>query len=216
MTEEEQKTAVSELITKLVPVERVEFVPAAIHETLQAVWAYQAQKPKSWHHAKPKAAVRQLVALANALREFRQAAELVSRDTYELLWEWRGDQGLEWEAFSAPVQALRLLDEQYPDLERGTREVAEWLDQWRRDAGKLKDSGRPSNPDVRKLADDLVRIYLVATGLTPTRRTRITRGSKAYGPYYDFVAGVFRIAGVTASVEHCSRMAKESLMRAME
>ena len=87
-------------------------------KTLQIIWRYQEPKPPSWHHATPKQAIEQLEEFADAFNRFRKAADAISQDVYEPLWNWREDHGLEWTATNAPVHAIRLLDEQYPHLNR--------------------------------------------------------------------------------------------------
>ena len=93
MTEEEQKKAVAELITGMAPPDRSFVVPAAIDQTLQIIWRYQEPKPPSWHHATPKQAIEQLEEFADAFSKFRKAAEAISQDVYDPLWNWRGDLG---------------------------------------------------------------------------------------------------------------------------
>jgi hypothetical protein len=207
VTEEEQKKAVAELITGMAPPDRSFVVPAAIDKTLQIIWRYQEPKPPSWHHATPKQAIEQLEEFADAFNRFRKAADAISQDVYEPLWNWRGDHGLEWTATNAPVHAIRLLDEQYPHLELGARHVAEGLRQWLEESGNKSHRGKKTDPDINQLAKSLGPLYHIVTGVPPTRRNRTDYGHKPYGPFLEFVEDVFKLAGITAPATDYARKA---------
>jgi hypothetical protein len=206
VTEEEQRKAVTELITGMTPAELSHVIPVSVDETLQIIWRYQAQKPVSWHHATPKQAIEQLEDFADKFSKFRKAAEAISEDVYEPLWNWRGDHGLEWTATNAPVHAIRLLDEQYPHLELGVREVAEGLRQWMKESGKESYSGRKPVPDINQLAKSLGPLYYMVTRVPPTRRNRADDGTP-YGPFLEFVEAVFELAGIRAPAADYARKA---------
>jgi hypothetical protein len=207
VTEEEQKKAVAELITGMAPPDRSFVVPAAIDKTLQIIWRYQEPKPPSWHHATPKQAIEQLEEFADAFNRFREAADAISQDVYEPLWNWRGDHGLEWTATNAPVHAIRLLDEQYPHLELGARHVAEGLRQWLEESENKSHRGKKTDPDINQLAKSLGPLYHIVTGASPTRRNRTDYGHKPYGPFLEFVEDVFKLAGITAPATDYARKA---------
>ena len=197
MTEEEQRKAVTELITRMTPAGREFQISHSIDVTLQIIWRYQAPKPASWHHATPKQAIEQLEDFADKFSKFRKAAEAISQDVHDNLWSWRGDQGLEWTATNAPVDAIRLLDEQYPHLETAARQVAEELRQWMKTSEKKSHRGNKTDPDINHLAKSLGPLYHMVTGVPPRRRIRADDGT-SYGPFHEFVGAVFKLADITA------------------
>jgi hypothetical protein len=206
VTEEEQREAVEELINAMTPAGREFQISASIDVTLQIIWRYQAPKPANWHHVTPKQAIEQLEEFADTFQKFRKAAEAISQDVYEPLWNWRGDHGLEWTATNAPVHAIRLLDEQYPHLELGARQVAKGLRQWMKESGKKSHRGNKTDPDINHLAKSLGPLYHMVTGARPTRRNRTDDG-KPYGPFLEFVENVFKLAGINAPAANYARKA---------